>query len=88
MYAKQAHHKEARDAVRYREDNPGELARARAAVAVWRSRNPAGTGEDLLAEIGHQFHQDYGVMLRAVLFAVDRHQARQVTGIHAEERQR
>jgi hypothetical protein len=49
-------------------------------------RNPAGTGEDLTAAIGHQFHQDYGVVLRAVLFAVDQHRARQVTGIPAEER--
>jgi hypothetical protein len=87
MYAKQAHHKEARNAVRYRDDTPGELARARVAVAAWRDQNPAGTGEDLLAAIGHQFHRDYGVVLRAVLFAVDRHQARQVTGIRAEERQ-
>jgi hypothetical protein len=87
MYAKQAHHKEARNAVRYRDDTPGELAWPRAAVAAWRDRNPAGTGEDLLAAIGHQFHRDYGVVLRAVLFAVDRHQARQVTGIRAEERQ-
>jgi hypothetical protein len=59
---------------------------ARAAVAAWRDRNPAGTGEELLAAIGHQFHRDYGVVLRAVLFAVDRHRARQVTGIPAEER--
>lgn len=86
MYAKQAHDREARDAVRYREDTPGELDRARAAVAAWRDRNPDGTGEDLLAAIGHQFHRDYGVVLRAVLFAVDRHRARQVTGIRAEER--
>ncbi len=86
MYAKQAHDKEARDAVRYREDTPGELTRARAAVAAWRDRNPAGTGEDLLGEIGRQFHRDYGVVLRAVLFAVDRHRARQITGIRAEER--
>ena len=86
MHAKQAHHKEARDAVRYREDTPGELTRARAAVADWRDRNPAGTGEDLLAEIGRQFHRDYGVVLRAVLFTVDRHRARQITGIPAENR--
>jgi hypothetical protein len=86
MYAKQAHDKEARDAVRYREDRPEDLARARAMVAAWRDRNPAGTGEDLLAAIGTQFHRDYGVVLRAVLFAVDRHRARQVTGIRAEER--
>ena len=62
------------------------MARARAEVAAWRDRNPAGTGEDLLAAIGHQFHRDYGVVLRAMLFAVDRRRARQVTGIPAEER--
>ncbi len=79
--------REARAAVRYREDTPGELARARAAVAAWRDRNPAGTGEELIATIGHQFHRDYGVVLRAVLFAVDRHRAHQVTGIPGMERQ-
>ena len=73
--------------MRYSEDTAGELARARAAVAAWRDRNPAGTGEDLVAAIGHQFHRDYGVVLRAVLFAVDRHRARQVTGIPGMERQ-
>lgn len=88
MYAEQAQDKEVRDAVRYREDTLGEMARARAAVMAWRDRNPAGAGEDLLAEIGQQFHRDYGVVLRAVLFAVDRHRARQVTGISTEERGR
>jgi len=72
--------------VRYREDIPGELARARAVVSAWRNRNPTGTGEELIAAVGDQFRRDYGVVLRAVLFAVDRHRARQVTGIHAEER--
>jgi hypothetical protein len=79
-------YRKARAAVRYREDTPGELARARVAVAAWRDRNPGGTGEDMLAAIRHQFHRDYGVALRAVLFAVDRRLARQVTGIPAEER--
>ena len=74
--------------MRYREDTPGELARARAAVAAWRDRNPVGTGEDLIGAVGHQFHRDYSVVLRAVLFAVDRHRARQATGIPAEERRR
>lgn len=71
--------------MRFREDRPEDLDRARAAVADWRDRNPAGTCEELLAAIGHQFHQDYAVVLRAVLFTVDRHRARQVTGIPAEE---
>jgi hypothetical protein len=73
--------------VRFREDSPEDLARARTAIADWRDRNPAGTAEELVATIGHQFHQDYAVVLRAVLFAVDRHRARQVTGIAAEEPQ-
>lgn len=72
--------------MRYREDTPGELARARAAVAAWRDRNPAGSGENLLAAVGEQFHRDYGVVLRAVLFAIDRHRALQVAGIPAEGR--
>ena len=72
--------------MRYREDTPGDLARARAAATAWRERNPAGTGEELLAAIGRQFHRDYGVVRRAALFAVDRHRARQATGIAAEER--
>ena len=66
--------------MRFREDNPRELARARAAVAAWRDQNPAGTSEDLVAAIGRQFHPDYGVVLRALLFAADRHQARAITG--------
>ena len=87
MHAEQAHDREAQNAVRYREDTPGELARARAAVAAWRDRNPAGTAEDLIATIGHQSHWDYRVVLRAVLFAIDRHRARQITGIPGMERQ-
>jgi hypothetical protein len=74
---------EAPAAMRYREDTPRELARA--AVAARRDRNPAGTGEELLAAIGHQFQHDYGAVLRAALFVVERHRARQVTGISAEE---
>jgi hypothetical protein len=66
--------------VRFREDNPADLARARIAVTAWRDQNPAGTSDELVAAVGHQFHRDYGVILRAVLFAVDRHRARQVTG--------
>lgn len=80
-----AYDREAQAAVRYREDKPEDLARARVAIAAWRDRNPAGTGEELVAAIGHQFNRDYGVVLRSVLFALDRHRARQVTGIPAEE---
>jgi len=68
-------------AVRFRDDDPADLTRACTAVTVWPDQNPAGTGDELVAAIGRQFHLDYSVVLRAVLFAVDRHRARQVTGI-------
>lgn len=71
-------------AVRFREDNPADLARARADITAWRDQNPAGTAEELVATIGHRFHRDYGVVLRAVLFAVDRYRAREVTGATTE----
>jgi len=68
-------------AVRFRDDHPADLARARSAVTAWRDQNPAGTGDELVAALGRQFHPDYDVVLRAVLFAVDRHRARELTGI-------
>jgi len=67
--------------VRFREDNPADLARARTAVTAWRDQNPAGTGGELVAAVGRQFHPDYGAVLRAVLSALGRHRAREVTGI-------
>jgi hypothetical protein len=67
--------------MRFREDNPADLIRARIAVTAWRDQNPAGTSDELIAAVGRQFHPDYGVVLRAVLFAVDSHRAREVTGI-------
>ena len=66
------------------EDSPADLARARDAVAAWREQNPTGTGEELAAAVGHQFDPDYGVVLRAVLSAVDRRRARQITGVTPE----
>ena len=67
--------------MRFREDNPQELVRARAVVAAWRDQNPAGTAEQLIAALGGQFHRDYGPVLRAVLSAADRHRAREVTAV-------
>jgi hypothetical protein len=66
--------------VRYREDNPADLARARAAVAEWREANPDGTREQLVADLGPRFRAGYGVVLRGVLSAVDRDRSRQVPG--------
>lgn len=67
--------------MRFRDDHPKDLDRARAAVAAWRDENPAGTPEQLVAALGSQFHRHYGVVLRGLLFAADRHRAREVTGI-------
>jgi hypothetical protein len=58
----------------------GLRLRIQADVAAWREQNPGGTSEDLVAAIGCQFHPDYGVVLRALLFAADRHQAHAITG--------
>jgi hypothetical protein len=65
--------------MRFREDNPADLDRARTAVAQWREQNPAGTEDQLLAALGPQFHPDYAPVLRAVLFTHDR----QITAIPA-----
>lgn len=67
--------------MRFREEKPGDLDRARAAVAAWREEHPAGTDADLIAAVGPAFHPDWAVVLRGVLFAVDRHRVRRVTGV-------
>ena len=69
--------------MRFREEKPGDLDRARAAVAAWRERHPAGTCDDLITAIGPAFDPDWAVVLRGVLFAVDRHRARRITGVIA-----
>ena len=67
--------------MRFRDDNPADLARACTAVTAWRDRNPAGMSDELVAAVGRQFHSDYEVVLRGVLFALDRRRAGEVTGI-------
>lgn len=67
--------------MRFREDTADELARARAAVGAWRAANPAGSYDQAVAALGHEFHPDYGPVLRAVLYVIDKHRAHQVTGI-------
>ena len=67
--------------MRFRDDSPADLTRARTAVTACRDQNRAGTSDELVAAVGRHFHPDYGVVLRALLFAVDRHRARDVTGI-------
>jgi hypothetical protein len=71
--------------MRYSEDKPEDLNRARTAVAEWRDLNPEGTGAELVSALGAQFHPDYAPVLRAVLFTVDRHRGRELTGIITED---
>lgn len=72
--------------MRFREDKPEDLQRARIEVAAWRERSPQGTADQLIADLGARFHKDYGPLLRAVLFTVDRHAARAITRITGASR--
>jgi hypothetical protein len=65
--------------MRYRDWKSADLDRARRAVRAWRDEHPQEIADQLIADIAAQFHPDYGVVLRGILFAVDRNQ--QVTGI-------
>ncbi len=70
-----------RPAVRFRNERPEDLQAARAVVAAWRQQNPAGTTEQLIDAVGAQFRDDWGPVLRAVLYVVDKHAARAICGI-------
>jgi hypothetical protein len=72
-------------AVRFREDKPEDLDRARAEVTAWREQHPLGTAEQLVADLGIFFHQGYGPVLRGILFAVDSHGAKITTGVSIVE---
>lgn len=71
--------------MRFSEDRTEDLARARAAVSDWRERNPQGTAEQFIADIGSRFHPDYGTVLRGILFAIDSHGAKITTGVSIME---
>jgi hypothetical protein len=71
--------------MRFSENRPEDLARARTAAREWRERNPQGTAEQLIANIGSQFHPDYGTVLRGILFAIDSHGSKITTGISIVE---
>ena len=70
--------------MRFREDKPADLERARAAVARWREQNPTGTEEEMIAAPGSQFHPEYGPVLRATLFALERHRTSTSTSTGAD----
>jgi len=56
------------------------LEEGRAAVAEWREQNPVGTGDQLIETLGSDFHPEYGLVLLAALFAVDRDRAGSTPG--------
>ncbi len=68
-------------AMRFREDKPGDLEKARAEVTAWREQHPDGTAEEMLADLAGRFHPDYGPVLRSVLFRTDLRSAKITTGI-------
>ena len=67
--------------MRFPEDKPEDLEQARAAVRHWRAEHPGGTVDQLVEQVGARLHPDWAPVLRAMLFVVDRHAARCVTGI-------
>jgi hypothetical protein len=67
--------------MRFRDEKPGDLDRARAAVAAWRDAHPAGSVDDLVAAVGPAFHPEWAIALRGVLSVLDRHRARRITGV-------
>jgi hypothetical protein len=67
--------------VRFRENSEKEQAKAREAVKAWRAEHPDGTPAEMLAELGPEFHADYGPVLRAMLFRADLRDAKVATGI-------
>jgi hypothetical protein len=67
--------------VRFREDRPEDLDRARTAAREWRQQHPAGTEAQFVAAVGGDFHKDYAPVLRAVLFAAGSRDAKITTGI-------
>jgi hypothetical protein len=67
--------------MRFREDKPEYLARAREAVAAWREQHPQGTYAQLVADLGPAFPDGYGPVLRSVLFVIERRDAKLLTGV-------
>jgi hypothetical protein len=58
-------------------------ARARQEVTEWRDQHPGGSYDEMVAALLDDFPNDYSPALRGMLYAVDRHQAHQITGVSA-----
>jgi hypothetical protein len=67
--------------VRFREDKPEDRERARATVRQWRDAHPDGSADEMLVDLGPDFHPDYGPVLRAFLWLSDLRDAHVTTGI-------
>jgi len=67
--------------VRFCDDTPQLLARARATVAAWREQYPQGTYDALIDDLGPGFPRDYEPVLRSVLSALERHGANVLYGV-------
>lgn len=67
--------------MRFREDNPEDLDRARDLVKKWRDEHPQGTPGEMAAALANQFRDGYEPVLRGVLAALELHGAKIVTGI-------
>jgi hypothetical protein len=78
--------------MRFRDESPAEHDRARAAVTEWREAHPGGTVDQLVADIGPQFHRGYTVVLRGLFFTAldqaDRMRLADATEDCVERRQR
>jgi hypothetical protein len=69
--------------MRFSEEKSADLERARREVRAWREANPDGTQDEMVKAVGPKFHKDYAVVLRGILFAVERNRAHEITGISA-----
>lgn len=68
--------------MRWRDLKTADLVRAREAVAAWRAGHPQGTADEMVGAVGATFSDEgWPVVLRGILFAVDRHNARDLTGV-------
>jgi hypothetical protein len=62
------------DAMTFMNSESPILEQGRAAVAEWREQNLEGTADQLVEAIGPQFPDDFGPVLRGMLFRYDQDQ--------------
>jgi hypothetical protein len=67
--------------MRFRDDTPAFQNRAREAVAQWRADHPQGTPDQMVHAVGPAFPAGCAPALRNFLITVDKHHARDITGV-------